>query len=162
MGRGHRQRSLFSQGSGQLVKAQVLHLGKGLGKVGLAQKAIQKGVSSWAGPISINPKRCSRPCASGLGKLESMRPKMASKEPFSAPFSKPKVVLVKAKVPDTSTTRGADKRYSLPTLMNISTSSVLDRVPPSKEFFGWVVVEKEASFLRGSTELGLRVLPKFP
>ena len=72
---------------------------------------------------------------------------MASIKPFKAPSPSPKAVLGRAKALEFSTARGrADKRFSLPSMINLSPScSILDRIPPLEEFFGQGgVVEKEA------------------
>ena len=91
---------------------------------GLREDGPTPSTSKPINPISI-PKRC---CVSSLGRLEFVRPKMASKEPFRAPSSMPKVVLVRAKVLDFSTACCyADKRYCLHMMLNISPSSVLDQ-----------------------------------
>ena len=98
------------------------------------------------GPIYFNLKRWS-----GSGRLESLRPSLASIEPFRAPSPLSTTVLVRAKVPDFTTARGRiDERYYLPSMMNLSPSSILDQIPPSKEFFGQGgVVEKEAKVFEG-------------
>ena len=75
---------------------------------------------------------------SSPGRLEFVRPKMVPKETFRVPSSLPKTVLVRAKDLDFSTTRScAEERYCFPSMLNLSpSSSTLDRMPPSEEFFG--------------------------
>ena len=90
------------------------------------------------GPIGLtlfNPRKC---YVSALGRLELVRPKMAPKETFRVPSSLPKTVLVRAKGPDFSIACScAEERYCLPSMLNLSlSSSILDRIPPSEEFFG--------------------------
>ena len=86
-------------------------------------------------PIPINPRRCR---VSSLGRLEIVRPKMVPKKHFRAPSSLPKTILVRVKDPDFSIACScADERYCLPSMLNLSPScSILDRIPPSEEFFG--------------------------
>ena len=114
-------------------------------------------------PIGLTPYDPTN-YVSGSSRLEFVRPKMVPKEIFRALSSLLKSVLDRAKDPDFSS---AEERYCLPLMLNLSpSSSSLDRIPPSEEFFGQGgMVESQVS--EGSESVGsqgialtpLKILP---